>query len=203
MDEWQFDEGGVARGKLHSSLCSASPLSPSPLAALSSLVRSFAPRYSSSNYLKKDILFTFGPFSYSVCPAGKFYLSDQTGSRSAQHGNSVPSLSRKALFNKYKKAWQWPQEKERVRKKEALLGGRVNQFAPWPKSRQRDLVLEEKMGFGEHNVYSLTLTWIAQVLTQWVRLHVSVKNPLWLTNKSVVSVVLSKTSWESIYESLQ
>lgn len=68
---------------------------PSPFTALSSLVRTCAPRYSSSNYLKKDILFTFGPFSSSACPAGKFYLSDQTSSRSAQHSNSLPSLLRK------------------------------------------------------------------------------------------------------------
>lgn len=40
----------------------------------------------------------FGPLSSSVCPAGKFYLSDQTGSRSAQHSNSVPSLLRKVFF---------------------------------------------------------------------------------------------------------
>lgn len=62
-----------------------------------------APRYSSSNYLKKDILFTFGPFSYSGCPAGKFDLSDQTGSRSAQHSNSLPSFLRISFLNKYKR----------------------------------------------------------------------------------------------------
>ena len=122
MDEWQFDEGGVARGKLHSSLCCASRSSPFPLsAALSSLVRSCAPRYSSSNYLKKDILFSFGPFSSSVCPAGKFYLSDQTGSRSTQHCSSLTSVWTKSFFffflNKHKGMTVTARGKEREKKR--------------------------------------------------------------------------------------
>lgn len=60
-------------------------------------------RYSSSNYLKKDILSPFGPFSYSGGPAGKFYLSDQTGLRNTG-ALSLSLSSEEFLFrNKYKR----------------------------------------------------------------------------------------------------
>lgn len=107
------------------SLCSASPLSPpSPptlFTALSSLARSCAPRYSSSNYLKKDILFTFGLFSFSVCPVGKFYMSDQTDSRSAQHSNPLSWFLRFFFFLKTIKGLTVTARGTQSEKKEALL----------------------------------------------------------------------------------
>lgn len=49
---------------------------PPPLTALSSLVRVMLPGYPPQITSKEDILFSFGPFSSSVWPAAKSYLSD-------------------------------------------------------------------------------------------------------------------------------
>lgn len=126
---------------LLSPLCFSRASLPPLLTALSSLVRSCAPRDSSSNYLKRDILFSFGPLSSSVCPAGKFYLSDQTGSRSTRHSNHQYSLS--FFLN----AWSHDsatREKKVIAKKNTYKEGRrVNEFTPRSGSGQRDVVHKE------------------------------------------------------------
>lgn len=79
MDEWQRDEGGVTRGKLHCSLCFTSLHSPPS-----------APKYSSSNYLKETSSLLLTLSLALGCPTGKFCLSDQTDNRSAQHRDTLP-----------------------------------------------------------------------------------------------------------------
>lgn len=108
MDEWQFDEGGVEEGNY-------TPLSALFLSALSSLVRSLLRGIPPQITWKKTSSFLLA-FSSSVCPAGKFYLSDQTGSRSTQSSNSPPSLlNKKGSFSWVNtKAWQWLWEKKEV-----------------------------------------------------------------------------------------
>ncbi len=97
-------------------------------------------------------------------------------------------------------------EKESEKKKRGIEGeGDLISLHQGP-TADKEILFWRKIGFAQYNVCSLTLAWTAQVLTQWVRVRVSVRNPLWPTNKTIVSMLVANTSSsssESIYVSLQ
>lgn len=178
IDEWQFDEGGVARGKLHSSLCSTSPSSPFPPLPCSLIISKelcsevFLLKLP-ENFLLALSLPLSAPKANSTCQIKQATGLHNTVTLSPHSSEKLSFLEKKINI----KAWQWLQEKKRVREKKALRGrGELNSLHHSP-TADKEILFWRKIGFGQHNVCSLTLAWTAQVLTQSVRLNVSVRNP--------------------------
>lgn len=77
-----------------------------------------------------------------------------------------------------------------AREKEEKGGGELISLHHGP-TADKEILFWGKTGFGQHNVCRPTLARTVQVIPQRVRLHVSVRNPLRLTNRTIVSVLIS------------